>query len=95
MFAVRVTGGLDGYSEQWGEWSIYSSLSYADIRVGAKENNSVIFASVADYPNAIPVIVSHSKTRTSTDIISADAGDWCVYSDATQDIIIRMYQVHI
>lgn len=94
-FAIRVTGRLDESNERWGEWSIYSSLSYTDIRVETKEKNSVIFASVTDYPNAIPVVVGHSKSRTSTDIISADANDWCVYSDVTQNIVIRMYQIHI
>jgi len=62
-----------------------------DIAVYTVAGKMAIFASKADYPYAIPVIINRSKNRESIDVVSMDSTDWIVRSDISQKVIIRMY----
>lgn len=54
-------------------------------------NSVVVFASVSDYKNAIPVVVNREIERCSTIDVSKDANDWIAIGNVDQYITIRMY----
>lgn len=66
-------------------------ITFKDVQVTTKKDNFVTFASASEFPLAIPVIINHSKSRCTTDIVSRDSTDWLVYSNYEQDLTIRMY----
>ena len=66
-------------------------ITFKDVRVTTQKNEFVVFASTSEFPLAIPVIINHSNTRNSIDIVSKDSTDWIVYSNYEQDLVIRMH----
>ena len=68
-----------------------SRIIFKDITIDTKKDEFVVFASSTEFPLAVPVIINHGKSRNSVDIISRDGGDWIIYSNVVQRVVIRMH----
>lgn len=69
-----------------------SDLGYVDCEVTTVANNAVIISGAPSKDGYIPVIIEHNQTRHVMESIFRTSGDWCIYSNQSQEVKVRFYK---